>query len=348
MSADRYRIDTADPARDRDRILQFWERVGFSATDRADRYDWFYLRNPDGQGRIYVLVLEDGGEIVGTACAGTRWMRMPDDRLLRASVLVDFAVDPAHRSVGPALKLQRATRDAELKEADLLFGLPDTKAVPIFKRLGCDRLLQETSYAYVLRSGPYIQRRIPAWAAPLGVAAGWTVDVVRSALLRLWLLASGFRPTWESAPPAGVDELWAESGIVAGCTVGVRDRRFLGWRFGSAGWRFAVIRGPAQTGIVAYMACRITGDELHIGDLLLPPGEGPKRYALLSFLSLLRRERVRVARVDLSGPAETARVLRETGFSPRSERPCFIVSKGNLSAEEISGDWWFTKADEDV
>lgn len=348
VAAHRYSVVPADIGGDRARILEFWQRIGFSTPDRAERYDWFHLRNPEGRGRIYLLMLEGGDQIVGTACAGTRLIHMPGGAVLRASVLVDFAVDPAHRSLGPALTLQRAAREYEKQHADLLYGLPDTRAVPIFKRLGADAALQEASLAYVVRSGGYLRRKLPQWAWLAGSIAGGVIDLARGALLRIRAMASDIECNWCAEPPAGVDALWSQTAADLDAGIGVRDRRYLEWRFRGPEWRFAAVTSKGGSRLHAYMACRQIGDELHIGDLLLS-GSGPERQrALRAFLVTSRKEPVRVIRVDLLAPAPAMNAMQATGFSVRGERPLFLIRNPAGSAGSLVSSWWFTRADEDV
>ena len=348
VAANRYSIVSADIEGDRTRILDFWQRIGFTTPDRVDRYDWFHLQNPEGRGRIYLMMLEGSDQIVGTACAGTRLVCMPGGTVLRASVLVDFAVDPAHRSLGPALTLQRTAREHEMLHSDLLYGLPDTRAVPIFKRLGADVSLREASHAYVVRSGVYLRRKLPRWASWIGTLAGGFIDLARGALLRIRSMASGLDCTWSAQPPAGVDQLWSEQASTLEAGIGVRNRPYLAWRFRAPEWRFAAVTSKDRSRLHAYMACRLVGEELHIGDLLLSGTEADRRRALQAFLVLARREPVRVVRADLLAPPSTMNAMRAAGFSVRDERPLFLVRNPAGSAGSLVTDWWFTKADEDV
>lgn len=344
----RYSVVPADIEGDRAKILEFWQRIGFSTPDRAERYDWFHLHNPEGRGRIYLLTLEGSDQIVGTACAGTRRIHVPGGAVLRASVLVDFAVDPAHRSLGPALTLQRTAREHEMQHSDLLYGLPDTRAVPIFKRLGADATLQEASLAYVVRSGAYLGRKLPQWASHAGTIAGGVIDLARGALLRIRSMVSGLDCNWCAEPPAGVDELWSEAVADLDAGIGVRDRRYLEWRFRGPEWRFAAVTSKGRSRLHAYMACRRIGDELHIGDLLLSGSGLERQHALRAFLVTARKEPVRVVRVDLLAPVATMNAMQATGFSVRGERPMFLVRNPAGSAGSLVSSWWFTKADEDV
>ena len=348
MSVLRYSVVEADLEKDRSRILSFWERIGFSAPDRAERYDWFYIHNPDGRGRIYLLMVEGESEIIGTGCAGTRWICLPGGRKVRASVLVDFAVDPAHRSVGPALTLQRKVREGEMRYADLLYGLPDTKAVPIFKRLGSDQVLQEVSYAYVTRTGSYLQRALPSWAAPLGAATGALLDMFRGMLLRGGALAGGAFCEWRSDPTPDHDALWSRQLEGQHPGMGVRDCRHLSWRFGSADWRYAVVMAKRDSSLLAYMICRRVDDELIVSDMLIPGEPEAQKQALNAFLVLARKESVRVVRLDLLAPAQTTKALESVSFSVRGSRPCFIIRNPDRCQQPLTENWWFTKVDEDV
>src|SRR5690606_772028 len=127
-------------------------------------------------------------------------------------------------------------------------------------------LVQEASYAYVAKSGPYLQKRLPAWAAPFGALAGALIDFGRGALLHARLLSADLSCEWQEKPPAALDELW--SGRLQGleCGIGVRDRQYLSWRFGMGDWRTAVVTARGNARPVAYMICRRTNDELVVAD----------------------------------------------------------------------------------
>ena len=69
-------------------------------------WDWLYVHNPDGPARAW-LAEDDGGEAVGVAAAFPRrvWI---EGREHTCWNLGDFAIRPDHRSLGPAVRLQRA------------------------------------------------------------------------------------------------------------------------------------------------------------------------------------------------------------------------------------------------
>ena len=110
-----------DALRDRDTVLSIWHG-NLGQEDRiAAKYEWFYLGCPYGSPVLQLLHYTPDGADIGTACAGRRRMLWRGEQI-SAGVLVDLAVLPAHRSLGPALILQQALIQSGLRQLDLLYG----------------------------------------------------------------------------------------------------------------------------------------------------------------------------------------------------------------------------------
>ncbi len=173
-TAPQYLVEAGLPARDHDTVLGLWRgNLGQDARMTA-KYEWFYLRCPHGEPLMQLLLDVAGQAHVGTASAGRRRLEWRG-RELRAGVLVDLAVLPQHRSLGPALMLQQGLIAAAGEALDVLYGFPNQKAAPVFKRLGYAQPAQLVRYARVLRHAGYLRERVPRWLAP---AAGWLADRV--------------------------------------------------------------------------------------------------------------------------------------------------------------------------
>ncbi len=71
------------------------------------RFDWLYRNNPDGPAWSW-FVCEGPGRVVGTTSLFPRSMWVGDKPKMCGQV-GDFAIASSHRSLGPALLLQRAT-----------------------------------------------------------------------------------------------------------------------------------------------------------------------------------------------------------------------------------------------
>ena len=84
---------------------------------------------------------------------------------------------PEHRSLFPALLLQRSLQQSVPGDLAALYGFPNPRAVPVFTRVGYRKTLDVRRFVRVLRSGEYLRRHFPGWVAaliarPLDLAMG--------------------------------------------------------------------------------------------------------------------------------------------------------------------------------
>jgi hypothetical protein len=343
-----YRVERGDPAVDRDRILALWERCEFAAGARAaSRYDWFYLQNPAGRGRVYLLF--SGDQLVGSVGAGSRQIACGRDQpLVQAAMLADFVVDAAHRSMFPALLLQRVAREHELRDAQLIYGLPGDKAAPVFRRLGFSAQLSSGNHARVLRSAKFMYRLLPRIPPLLIRVPCALVDRLR--LLLPWMLCrlAGVRGEWRRELPEGIDDLWRRAGAPEGVATGVRHRQYLEWRFHASQSEWLVLSVTNRRGLlVAYFICQCKGDHLWVYDLLLADRDA----GMLPLLALSLASwglGVNSVRVLFGGSPRMRRALSRAGYRLRDERPCYVIQPPGADAGLLPREWWLTKADEDA
>src|SRR5690606_18533574 len=178
---------------------------------------------PEGA-HLQVLRPGTGHEVLGTAGVGWRRMRA-GARTLRGGLLADMAVLPGHRTLGPAMQLQRAASDRALAEGDLVYGFPNANAVPVVKRLGYVHLGDMVLYVRALRHAPYLERRLPR---PLATLLGRAIDTAFALRDRLRNLHRGaLHAQWSEGPLDLVHPRWPRPGMLEG----VRDRAALEWRF---------------------------------------------------------------------------------------------------------------------
>ena len=97
-------IREADLKRDGVRIADALSKYLTPLAD-LQRFDWLYNRNPNGKARAWVGLIE--GDVVATAAVFPRRAYFNKSEII-AWVLGDFCVSDRHRSLGPAVALQRA------------------------------------------------------------------------------------------------------------------------------------------------------------------------------------------------------------------------------------------------
>jgi hypothetical protein len=343
-----YAVRPGSAASERDRIADLWKESGLGNLDgeqRRARFDWFYLLNPQGEGDVSFLHLAPESPAVGFLGVGRRdWVF--SEQTISAGVLVDFVVHPDHRTAAPALMLQRNGRERAQRWAGLLLGLPDVKAVAVFKRLGGDLQGFLPRYVRILRYQGYLRRRLPS---PVAMLAGMFADGLDS-LVR-WVRLAGFpaRGAWKNEFDASFDDLWQRL-EKQGLSVGVRNSRFLSWRFGQQpGFRYRtfVVERPGGS-ILAYFVCNLQGDTLEVKDVL--GVATPEEYAgaLLMLLAAARKAGAAAVSIQVFGDDILKRALRRVQFVERDKRPVFCIVGPEFKDRVKQTRWYITQADEDI
>lgn len=99
------------------------------------RFDWLHTQNPAGPGRFWMAVDSETGESVGTAAAFPRLFTV-EGREELGWVLGDFCVSDRHRSLGPALKLQRSCLQlAADSGTPFWYDFPSRAMMTVYQRL---------------------------------------------------------------------------------------------------------------------------------------------------------------------------------------------------------------------
>lgn len=343
MNAPAYVGEAGEVARDRDVVLGIWRgNLGQDARMQA-KYDWFYARCPFGAPLLRLLRHGEDGSAVGAAAAGPRRL-LRDGRPIQAGVLVDLAVLPEHRSLGPALMLQGELARAGGERFDLLYGFPNPKAAAVFKRVGYDRLGDIVRRARVLRHAGYLARRMPR---PLAALAGFVVDRVRALADAVRAPRESLAASWADRADARFDALWSASPKGDGL-VGVRDAAFARWRFDDsplARTRYLLLAGT-DGALRAWFACQVEDGVLHVRDFWsddAATGIGHARIAAL--LRAARRAGHVAVSAEYAGPDARLSGWTAAGFIERGRRPVFGRWSDGSAAAAVAIH--LTSADED-
>jgi hypothetical protein len=155
--------------------------------------------------------------------------------------------------------LQRFAREQEFQSAEMIYGLPDVKAAPVFRRLGAAIEFTSGNYARVLRSGSYAIKLFPKVPAALVRLVCWFVDRARIALVFVLCAAYGVSTEWRREFPESLDTLWTRTAFQPDLATGERDREFLKWRFSSSRDECQVLTVAQRKTPVAYFVCRREG-----------------------------------------------------------------------------------------
>lgn len=343
-----YAVRDGDARADRDAVLAVWRGNLGQDARMAAKYDWFYLGAPAGEPVMAVLAHVGADAPVGACSAGRRRM-LRDGREIRAGVLVDLAVLPEHRSLGPALMLQQELFAAGRRALDALYGFPNPKAAPVFKRIGYRQLGEMVRHARVVRHAAYVRRRAPRMPSFLASLAGAAIDFGTG--LRDALRAGGggtLRARWCDRAP-DIEALWQASPKPAALTA-IRDAAHLRWRFDEAPtdaalppFRHLLLRDAR--GDAAWFATRADAHTLHVHDAWTRDGGAtPSPATVRALLRAARKAGFAAVSIELATSEARLQPWRALGFEARSRRPVFGTDFADAPGDI---DLHLTSADED-
>jgi len=334
---------------DRETILELWQRNLPTAT--TCRYSWLYR---DGPARDWLLHDEEG-DAIGSVGLMERRFRV-QDRLVTAGQAVDMNVDQGHRSLGPALQLQRKAIEAsEEQEFKFVYGLCDRRSQLVLRRMGYRLLGDVGRWAKPLTSEPFLpgwlrskwMRRPACLAADIGMCLSsgelWqrrpkdtrveVVDRYDDRFDRLWMRAAERLPI-----------------------LGERSAEYLNWRFGDdpdVRYR-ALTFADAEDELRGYLVYDLKGTTAHVADFLC---DEPAHLAVLlpQLFVIASRAGMESVVVESLIPDSIAHLLRRFGFWRRPSNWPFLVYAPKADAEEWEEkglfdieSWYLTRADVDT
>jgi hypothetical protein len=342
-----YTIVPLDHERDRETIVALWQR-NFGGGSPA-RFRWLYEQGPT---RGFALRTA-GGECVGGIGCLERKFRI-GGREFTAGQAIDINVNSDHRTIGPALKLQR-TVVAPVAEGrlGLMYSFPNEQAEGVLGRIGYKSIGRFQRWVKLLSARTQLRRRVrPEWLA--GVAA-----TVLDAGLRL---AS---PEMFVRTPRGLsfdvvdrfderfDDLERRT-ITARPILGDRSAKYLNWRIAGAPevqcQAFTLSGNDGR--LAAYLTFYRHGDGVSVNDFLYAD-VASWRVLVAEFIRRMRHERVEEIAIGFLGPTDPTHVLRKLGFWSRPSTWNVMVYAPDWPTAEAAGwldvnQWWLTRADVDT
>lgn len=341
-----YAVRAADLHDDRDRVLDVWR--GIVASQPEAKYEWFYQRHPYPSPTLLILTNGRDNICVGVAGLGTRKVCVQGFDST-AGVLVDLMVLREHRTLYPALLLQKKIRAAALGLHRIVYGFPNKNAAPIVRRLGYIKVGDLVRYSKVLRHARFLEQRgIGGW---LSKALGTVADLVTPLYFRPYkALRTSRRVSWESTVDARFDVLWQRARGFDGL-IGTRDAQFLLWRFFSQPshrYRVFVVSAQGSAEIIAYAICEAKGNSLHVRDFLVDPAcTGGVRLLFHLVSNEARAKGYESLSLAFMGPARVREELIAAGLMPRETQPLYATFNTQDEARLRKLEWYTTNADED-
>jgi hypothetical protein len=288
------------------------------------RFDWLYRDNPAGRAWAWFVYDEGTKEIVGVASVFPHdvWI---GERLERCGQVGDFAVDATHRSLGPAVMLQRATFEP-VDGGALAFCYdcpPHDQGMATFRRLGIDATCRTEQFARPLRAERLVEKRLGRGP----VAA--TVTALANGLLRVW----GGRRHAEIGEQTGrfEAEFSRLDREVGGAGV-VRSRRCaedLNWRYRDDPLhQYRVLTARRRGELLAFVVVSTAGDDAVVVDLFGRLSGGLAVALLDAAAAVLRSAGVQTLRMTVGEDFAGREAMSRGGFRPRGQGPRIVAYAG--------------------
>jgi hypothetical protein len=339
-------IRSANLDTDRDLLVELLLRY-LTPRSTARRFDWFYRDNPHGPGAAWLACESDSGEVVGSGAIIPREMLVGGEPRM-AGVMADFWMHPRHRTLGPAVKLQRACIEGVAERGWFsFFDLPQQSMHVVYRRLGVlgDERLQR--FAKVLRSGPQLEKRLklPLLARP----AGAVIDCALALRDRMRVRDSR-RVVALHEGPFGEEFNELALQVSRESLVCVhRSARYLNWRFRDHYFlQHEIYTLREGDRLLGFAAVTLEGNLANVMDVFPATRADVLTDLVVGMARALRVKGIATLYVPLLASSRAAHTLRELGLSMRHEAPVVISSvTGNTPVAAKSPEWFLSYGDID-
>ena len=349
--ADQSSVMLADLVLDRDDVEGVWDRGFEVCPQRIENY----MTSPYGVGTIWAYRPE-GRTIHGAIGLHAQKLSL-GGKVHSVGQIGNLAVDMKYRSVGPAVRLQRALL-ASLDGSDrtLIFGIT-SKAVHVLKRAGCKPVGTAQRWVKILRSETQLKKRLrpPLFAktaAPL-------VDIGLRMMSREMFprRSAGVTVGMGLAFDSRFDRLWER--VAAKFPIATqRTAEYLTWRFcGGSDSPYQVLWiADANKELLGYIVYEVRNrDVVEVADVLFDGTPALDRL-LIEFLRHIRASEDRISAVSISwfGSTLLADRLKRFGFHSRPEDlQTFVYGDSATLADAEpqifdTEQWYLTGSDVDL
>ncbi len=328
-----------------DALLSIWRASGLHSG--ASKLNDYYRCNPGTPPEIFMAQHQTSGAWVGTCSLGYRHMQIDGTSILGAN-RCDLAVIPAHRCGRVAPMLLQQVNAFGRSHTDLVYGFPNRAAEPALARAGFRRLGVFHTYTKILNLGDLVNAQLGANSPRLSSM----LHAIGQRIVSRSVRSSRCVINETTHPDNTFDELW-NACANTDRLLGVRDKKFLRWRFNPAlypGLRIitahAATSGTLPSVLLGYAVCVPERGCIRVVDFLARDDEQALPELLRGVFDWSRRTGAHVVHLNFFGDTSVARTLRSLGMWRRRGRAIFAA--GRLLDTLAPSQFYLTIADEDT
>jgi hypothetical protein len=333
-------VRSANLQTDEQLIIDFLAQ-NHTADSNRERFNWLYRSSPAGEAQAWIAFDSETRANIGLAAAFPRRLYL-GAREESAWVLGDFCIVRGHRSLGPALQLQRAClAGLDAGRSAIYYDFPSETMAAIYQRLGILQTSSMLRLAKPLRVDKKLRSvvRQPRLARVLASAAN----------MGLTLRDSGFHlphgltmSLQQSACGSEFTELAKKLGSAPGTCV-QRSAEYMNWRYRQHPFRrHEIITLHRGGSLVGYAVTILDAQQLNLVDLF---GEQETIPMLLrSVVSIAQGRKLETVTTAIVAGHPWTKILRNLGFHQRENYPV-VIGKGREVPTEKSDCWFLMNGD---
>jgi hypothetical protein len=343
-----YQVRLADVVRDEQEILRLCKAGALHCP--PEKYQWNYAANPLRQAWCSLAIERANQSAVGTTALFPRRI-LVDGVPFSAAVSGDFAVDPQHRTLYPALALQKAAVTAcRSGSFDILYGFPNDAARPVQIRAGYRVVGRIRVGIRPLRLRRTLERAVRElhWLPGTRILDSLISLASKESRVRI---PTQYRYSVLPAFDERFDRFWVRT-LHRHRVVVERNSVYANWRFISCPSRkyslFVAIH--SNTGEVGgYILSWSDEGRTHISDILA--NEDAFDGLLTLFINQQREQGAHCITIVYFGGSWLVRKIRRFGFLFRSTRSeVLLYTKPDLPAADLLScpdNWYLLDGDSD-
>ncbi|MCU7904536.1 MAG: hypothetical protein KZQ76_01555 [Candidatus Thiodiazotropha sp. (ex Epidulcina cf. delphinae)] len=346
-----YSITKADSEYNKDDVIALCSR-NLSPLS-GDRYNWKYIVNPDGKADVWLTHVDSEEVPVGALSVFPRKISVLGQDLL-GGILGDYSLSEEHRTLGPALSLQKNIIESfSGLKYNFLYTIPNDKSRLVMKRAGYALIGHNLWLTKPVKTISFVQQRVSNGV--LAKIISYPLDIllkIKSKQLirytpkgcefeKLTFFDKRFDFFWEKTK--------SQFPVIEN-----RESEYMNWRFinnPSRQYNILALTTSDRKEILAYIVSYDRENRTYIADFLFTePGKNMSNI-LREFTFCLKKEIEAVSLVYF-GSAKIVDLLRRHNFLLTNDKAPLLGYMGDQAvlAETIRDreNWHFIENDEDV
>jgi len=347
-----YSLIKADINLNKNEIFRIWDRNYPGALEK--KFKWIYKNNPAGKAHVWLLKHEVSGEFIGITALFPKKFAANGTTLL-AGITGDLVVDKEHRSLGPAMMLQKAVISAVQDGTfDFIYGFPNKASEPVFKRAGYQILGERIRLVKILKTAPKLMR------LPFGKYWGLLLSPILDAVLRLssaetwFFLSKKFQCEDIKNIDERFDHLWEKQDFRYNI-LGERAKSHLKWKFFTKpdNNRIFIIYDSDKKHIKGYIIYRQLEKTIEIRDFLFTSDKEASSALIAGFLRHARSLKADSVVIAMLRNNKFIQFMKQFGFIERKdEQKIFVLFSDKALTLHPSlknnADWLLLQSDDDM